>query len=164
MVTTRYQIDPQRVFRNAVRRAQAQVGDLTIPLRVIARDFYRSQKGLFTKTGAGGYQDLTPGYKRAKRREVGFVYPILVKSRALERSVTNENDSNAVHQIVNRSAIIFGSRLSYAAAVQAKRPYMFIGPEQPKIATSDQMGRLERWVRILNDHVVSVLDGGRRAA
>lgn len=163
MVRAQYKVDPQRTFSAAVDRARTDVLDLTIPLRLILEDFYRSNRATFEKRGAGGYEDLSDKYKARKRRQVGFVYPILVRSGALRGSATNSKDRNAYSRIINRSAIEFGSRLPYAAAVQSRRPFMFFGPEYPKIASSEQTQRLERWVKILEEHVVAVSRFGKAA-
>lgn len=163
MVKTEYKVDPQRVFRNALREARGVTSDLTIPLELIAKDFYRTQAPTFQKNASGGYPDLSPAYKRAKRREVGFVYPMLVRSGALRSSMTSASDPNAVKLILNKKSLFIGTRLKYAAAVQARRPFLFLGPEEPGVATDEQKGRLERWVGILMDHCIAVLDGKRRA-
>lgn len=163
MVKTSYKVDAQGVFKRAVDEAKKQAGNLTVPLKLIAADFYKSQRGLFQQSGAGGYQDLTAAYKKQKRRQVGFVYPILKRTGALERSTTNDGDANAFMQIANGSVLFIGSRVPYAGFVAGKRPFIFLGPEVPRIATSEQRGRLERWVKILNDHALDSAKGLRAA-
>lgn len=163
MVKTSYKVDPQRVFRNALKEARSVTSDLTAPLELIAKDFYRTEPPTFQKGASGGYPDLSPGYKAAKKRDVGFVYPMLVRSGALRASMTTPSDPNAVKLILNKRSLFIGTRVKYASLVQAKRPFLFLGPEEPAVATDEQKGRLERWVNILMDHCVAVLDGKRRA-
>lgn len=153
---TTYKVDPRGDFKRAIDQALTQVKDLTVPLKAVADDFYRSQPGLFRKTGAGGYEDLSPSYKLQKAAEVGFVYPVLRKSGALERSTTKGSDPNAIFRILGKSAVEIGSRLPYAKFVQAKRPFVFIGPEVPSIATAEQRKRLPRWIGIVKQYVIDV--------
>jgi hypothetical protein len=162
VVTTRYEVDAQRVFKRAIDEAKKNVGDLTVPLRAIAEDFYASERGLFEQPGPGGYSDLSKTYKIQKKRDIGAVYPILVRSGLLKRSVTKQNDPNAFMRINERSVLLIGSTLPYAGAVAKKRPYLFIGPEASRFATSEQISRLDRWLAIMREHVLSVM--GKRAA
>jgi hypothetical protein len=164
VVRTSYKVDPQGVFRNALRDARSVVSDLTEPLEAIAKDFYRTEPPTFEKNASGGFPDLSPAYKRAKRREVGFVYPMLVRSGALRASMTSPTDPNAVKLILNKRTLFIGTRIKYASAVQSRRPFLFLGPEAKGIATDEQVGRLERWVGILMDHCIAVLDGKKRRA
>lgn len=164
MVKTSYKVDPQQLFARSLADAQARVRDLSEPLSKIADDFYRSNRATFSKRGAGGYPDLTAAYKVSKRKQVGFVYPILVRSGALQRSATSRTDRNSFLEISDGNTISFGSKLPYAQFVQEKRPFMFFGQEYPQIATAEQLGRIKRWSGILADYVLAVSPGGEKVA
>jgi phage gpG-like protein len=171
-----YSVDNDMKFRKAVAAARDAVKDLTIPLTLIAKDFFKSERAIFQLSGPGLYPDLSTkpffafweqgelrreypgGYKEYKQAKAGFVYPILKLSGALERSLTDPTDSNAVNFIVNKNTLIVGTRLQYAIYHQSDAPrtkiplrkMLFVGPEAPRWAVGDQVGRLERWLGILN--------------
>ncbi len=157
---TSYAVDNDRRFREQLARAKEAVGDLRIPLNLVAKDFFKSQAAIWKNKGPGRYPDLSPGYKKAKKSKWGFIYPILRASGALERSMTDPKDPNAIAEIINRDTLLLGTRVSYGIYAQQGSPlrkFLFIGPEAPSFATSEQMGRLERWNNILNSHVLRVL-------
>lgn len=161
---TSYKVDNDRRFREALRAAGEQVSDLTIPLTLIARDFYKSEKAIFSLQGPGQYPDLSTAYKASKLKAVNFVYPILKRSGRLASSVTDPSSSDAINQIINKNTLVIGTKVSYGVFHQSDAPrkkiplrkFLFIGPEAPKFATSDQMGRLQRWTQILADYVDEV--------
>jgi hypothetical protein len=162
---TSYNVDNDRKFRNAIDQALTQVNDLTIPLTLITKDFFRSQRAIWNLKGPGQYPDLAESTKKSKLMAGIPVYPILKRTGALEKSMVNPSDSNAVAQIVNRKGLILGTRVAYGVYHQSDRPrgpiplrkFLFIGPEAPRFASSDQMGRLDRWLNILNGYVAEKL-------
>lgn len=154
-----YVVDNDKRFRKAVDAARAAVGDLRIPLTLISRDFFRSQRAIWQLTGPGQYPDLAESTKRRKRAAGKSVYPILRWSGLLEESMTNPASPNAINEIVNKSTLLVGTKVDYGIFPQTGarrlRKFLFIGPEAPRFATSDQMGRLERWTNILQAHVIA---------
>lgn len=146
-------------FQAGLARAKSQTSDLTIPLTLIAGDFYKSEAAIFRLNGPGQYADLSPNYKVRKQKRWGRVYPILLASGALRDSMTSPTDSNAISQIVNKDTLIIGTRIHYGRFLQegtAKmpaRPFLFIGPES-RYANSEQQGRVGRWLNILNAYVL----------
>lgn len=163
-------IENEKEFMAAIRAAKDEVRDLTLPLTLIARDFYKSEKTIFMLGGPGQYEDLRPRTKTTKQRLYGRVYPILKATGALERSVTDPTDENAVNQIINRDTLIIGTKLKSRKGkpypiYQQKgapevhlpaRPFLFIGPESG-FGTDATRGRLERWTGILRGYVQAVL-------
>ncbi len=158
---TSYKIGNDKAFKAAIERAKTVTSDLTIPLTLISKDFYRSERAIFMLKGPGQYEDLKERTKRDKQR-LGFsVYPILKRTGKLEGSVTNPTDPNAVNQIVNKRTLIIGTTVDYAGYHQSDRPrkkiplrkFLFIGPES-SFANSDQQGRVGRWMNIMNDFVI----------
>lgn len=158
---TSYSVDNDRAFRNAVDEARKQVGDLIVPLTLISRDWYRSERAIFTLKGPGQYPDLAPSTKRQKMAKGKSVYPILRDTGHLESSLLNPNDPNAIQLIANKSTLIIGTRLNYLAYHQSDgarnklplRKALFIGPEAKQFNVGDQVGRLDRWMKILKDYV-----------
>lgn len=167
-----YSADNDKKFREAVARAGAAVKDLTIPLTLISKDFYKSEMAIFQLQGPGQYPDLADSTKKQKLKLTGEIYPILRRSGALERSVTDPTDSQAINQIVGGYQLIIGTRVPYAAFHQSDQPrkkiplrkFLFIGPEAPRFALSEQVGRLERWLGILDSFMEQKLTFGQYQA
>lgn len=125
-----------------------------------------AQDGVGVKRLAPGKEyDLskTP-YQKRKLKKFGFDYPLLVATGKLAASMTNPNAAGSVNIITNLSLVI-GTTVAYGIYHQSDDPrrkiplrkFVFIGPEAQRFATSDQMGRLERWMNYLNDHILRQL-------
>lgn len=159
-------VDAGEKLRKAIREAATKVGDLTIPLTEISRQWFKSNRAIFTLQSAGKYVDLSAPYKKAKKRDVGFVYPILKRSGALERSITNPSDNNAVSYIINKLALAVGTSVTnekgvpYPAIIhegrgsQPERLVVLFGNEQ--IAPPQLNKRIEGWRRTLLDYAAQV--------
>lgn len=159
-----YSIENDKAFQAAITKLEAKIQDLTIPLTEISKDFYKSEKSIFQLQGPGQYPDFKSEKSRQQKiREVGFAYPLLLRSGALGESVTSPTAPGSINQIVNKKLLILGTSLPYAIFHQSDRPrskiplrkFLFIGPEAKDVATSDQQGRLERWVGILEDFLLT---------
>lgn len=180
MAFTSYDVDADKKFAAAIARARLVTDDLTIPLTQISKDFYKSEKAIFMLKSAGKYPDLSTkpfrafwknvhpyahlyegGYKQYKQENFGFQYPILKRTGRLEASLTNPADADAVNQIINKRTLIIGTEVEYGIYHQSDAPrtkiplrkFLFIGPEST-FATSDQQGRVGRWLNIMNSHVL----------
>jgi len=166
MAFTSYVIENDESFQRAIDRARRTTADLRIPLRLIAKDFYKSERAIFALKGKGQYPDITKGTKAEKRRLGYSVYPILKRTGRLADSLTKANDDEAINEITNKTVLTIGTKVPYAAKHQEgdlsinlpQRRILFIGPEAPRFATSEQMGRPQRWNSILNDYVLKVLE------
>lgn len=164
---TSYIVDNDRKFRAAIQRAADAVSDLTIPFTLIQSDFYRSEAAIFQLKSAGQYPDFKTDsqgrsrYAERKLKEVGFKYPLLVKTGRLAQSLLGPNSPDSIASI-GPTQLIIGTRVPYGVypqsdqprRVQPQRKFLFIGPEAPQFASSDQAGRPERWINILNDYVL----------
>ena len=154
-----YSADNDRKFRNALKRAQELCDDLTIPLTLISRDFFRSQKAIWKLKGKGQYDDLAPSTKLAKIKAGKSVYPILKWSGLLEESMTDPKSSYAIARIINSKDLELGTKVKYGIYHQfgtkrmPMRKFLFIGPEASRYASDEQMGRLQRWLGILDGHI-----------
>lgn len=152
-------VDPNAKLRKAIGAAAAKVGDLTLPLNLISREWFKSNRAIFSLAGAGKYVDLSVLYKKAKKRDVGFVYPILKKSGALEKSITDPGDDGAVSYIINRISLALGTSVPYAVyhhegRGQPKRPVVLFGNEQ--VAPGALNKRVKIWETILMDYAKQV--------
>lgn len=187
MLGTSYVLENDRIFKETLQQAGEIVSDLRVPFGLIGRDFYRSQKAIFGLKGPGQYppfknsvraQGLEKGkdgklkrgvefnvsrsrYQDEKIKDVGFDYPLLVRSGKLAASVLAPNASGSIYQVTPLSLAI-GTSIEYGIYHQSDAPrkkiplrkFIFIGPEAPRFANSDQMGRLERWVKIIEDYAI----------
>lgn len=169
---TSYSVDNDNRFRNALKEASETVTDFRIPFGLILRDFYKSQQAIFSLKGPGKYppfkgpKDPNTGltrYQAAKIKAVGFDYPLLVRTGALAASLLGPNNKGSISQTTKLS-LTFGTSIKYGIYHQSDaarnkiplRKFLFIGPEAPSFATSEQQGRLERWLGYIEDHVSRV--------
>lgn len=123
----------------------------------------RTKKGFVTSTMSE--------YQKQKLKKYGFDYPLLVRTGALAASVLGPNNPGSVSNITKLS-LIFGSSIPYGVYHQSDdtrtkiplRKFLFIGPEAPQFANSDQQGRLQRWLGYIQDSVTKAaqkaLNGG----
>lgn len=164
MSFTSYEIDNDKKFQAALVRAKMVTDDLSVPLGLIAKDFYKSEKAIFMLKGPGQYPDLAASTKIQKERAGFSVYPILKRTGRLEGSVTNPQHPDAINQIINKRTLIIGTTVPYGVYHQSDKPrtkiplrkFLFIGPES-SFANSDQQGRVGRWLNILNSYVLRKL-------
>ena len=164
---TKYSVDESGQFKAAIDKAAQAVDDLKIPFSLIANDFYRGQKAIFQLSNAGPYPDLSAAYKKRKQAQHGKIYPILKANGFLEVAATVQGGSGNITEIGEKT-LTFGvddRSIPYAAYHQSDKPrqkiplrkYLFIGPEEPKFALPDHLGRPERWIGILNEFVLQKL-------
>lgn len=172
VVPIKYEVDPNKRLQTSIDEAIKEIGDLTIPYKLMARQWFKGNLSIFDpgRAGPGKYVDLSPKYKKAKQKNLGFVYPILLASGRLRDSVTNPTDKYAVNYIVNRKYLFLGSsavtkkNAPYAIYMQKgstkrnypARPFVLIGAEQ--VADSSQNERLEAWITTINDFVIKKLE------
>lgn len=108
-----------------------------------------------------GYDVTKSPYQREKIKKVGFDYPLLVRTGSLSASLLSASAKGAV-AIIGPTELTIGTTIQYGVYHQSDSPrkkiplrkFLFIGPEASQFATSDQQGRPERWMNILNDHVL----------
>lgn len=156
-------VDPQSKLREFLSEAYQKMGDLTVPLQLIAQQWFKSNAAIFTLQGPGGYVDLTELYKKFKTKHLGSPYPILKLSGQLEASITNPGDANAISQIINKVSLTVGTRVQSAAGASyayflhngtskmPARPVVLFGNEQ--VAPQALNNRIESWRQILSKWV-----------
>ncbi len=165
---TSYSVDNDKAFRNSLNKAYQATGDLTIPFTLIAADFYRSQAAIWKLKSPGLYPDLSESYKPRKLKKAGFLYPILKLNGYLEVAASVQGGPGNITRITPKDLTLGVDERSvpYAIYHQSDAPrkkiplrkFLFIGPEAPRFANSEQQGRLERWIGILNGFVIQKLN------
>jgi phage gpG-like protein len=159
MSVTKYTVDPDKDFAKAISEALKECDDLTVPLTLIAKSWFKSNKAIFQLKGPGKYTDLSENYKKQKKKAVGFIYPILRRSGVLEESITNPTDSNSINLIINKNTLILGTKVPYASKHQfgegvPRRPFVLIGAEQTGPEEFNQ--RRAAWIKTIQTHVLQV--------
>ena len=157
-MVVKFEVDVDKEFKRALESAAKAVGDLTIPLTLITQSWFKSNRAIFDLKGPGKYEDLNKDYKPRKRAAVGFVYPILKRTGALERSITDPKDSDAISEIINGKTAILGSKIPYGPYHQLgtkkmpARPFVLIGAEQT--APPELNKRRDAWVALIEKFVL----------
>lgn len=168
-VFTSYSVDNDKKFRRALAKASTVSQDLRVPFGLILKDFYKSEQAIFKLKGPGKYPvfkgEVNPRtgktrYQQEKIDDVGFDYPLLVRKGRLAQSLLGPNNPGSVSKITPLS-LVWGTSVPYGIYHQSDegrskiplRKFIFIGPEAPSFATSEQMGRLQRWQGYLTDHI-----------
>lgn len=163
--TNSYVLENSKKFQAALKDAGEKIGNLRVPLNLIMNDFYRSEKAIFQLKGAGQYPEISKRYGLQKEGAVGFKYPLLVRTGRLAKSMLSKTAPGAV-ALISEQSLTIGTTVRYGIYHQSDEPrkkiplrkFVFIGPEAPKFATSDQMGRTERWLGYINDYVTKKLE------
>ena len=131
--------------------------------------FKNSNRVQFVQDGVGVKRlapkkqyDITKSpYQQQKLKKFGFDYPLLVRTGKLAASMTQPNAPGSVN-VITKLSFVVGTSLHYGIFHQSDAPrsvipqrkFVFIGPEAPQFATSEQMGRLQRWLGYIEDYAV----------
>ena len=140
-----------------IEAARLKMKDLRPLWESFISDFYKDEKRIFKLQGPGRYKDLSSGYKRAKLRLHGFLYPILFATGALAASLTKRNARGSV-AVATPQTMILGTRIAYAVyhhstAPRTKMPRRPLWDEDPKGA------RAKRWNRIADKYFEKAIQG-----
>jgi phage gpG-like protein len=191
-----FRVDPKGSFKKALRQAGKISSDLRAPFKTITMSFYKSNKFLFKDNRKlNVFDDLSEnplyafwlkdndkavienqgskffegGYKDLKQKKYGFVYPILKATGALERSITDPTDPNAISSVLNKTTLLLGTKLPYAGWLQngtkkmPARPFLVVGTEKGLWAQSTQMQRRkEAWMRTLEKYCADSIRKGKK--
>ena len=178
-----FAIQNQIEFQSKLKELGTVISDFRIPFRLIASDFYRSQKKLFLLAGPGLYPPLggfspnevedngktrRQNAELKKRKMVGFDYPMLVGfSKDLRDSTLSRGHRNSVFNL-GKTFMEIGTDVSYGKYHQSdgprtklpQRKFIFIdGGPADKAKDSAVSGRRDRWINIINDHIKQIVTG-----
>ncbi len=151
-------VDPDNEFKKAIQKASEEVEDLTIPFTLMEQSWFKSNRAIFSLKGPGKYSDLSEVYKPRKKKDVGFIYPILRRLGALESSLTVPGDEDSVATILNKKTLVLGTKTPYAGFLHGgtsrmpARPMVLVGAEQ--VAPDEINRRRLAWIEILGDYVL----------
>jgi len=171
-------------FDAAIERLGAATNDFRIPFRLIASDFYRSQRKLFKLQSEGLYNPLGGfGYNKIaangltrrqnaenrKEKETGHPWnPILFgKTGDLRDSTLSKSHRYSLFHLGKQNMEI-GTTVPYGKYHQSngarskipQRQFVFIdGGPADRSQDSSINGRRERWLNIMNDHVIQLITG-----
>jgi len=180
-----FKVENQSVFANLSKYGE-QVSDLRPPLLQIAREFYKSNKFIFDVGGPTQrkYPDFTgpkiaqtwqdPGRPWMRTRDGSMTayqwaktqaewpgvntrgYPLLRASGALERSITQDGDTNSV-KVITKKSLVIGTNVEYGIHHQFGAPkanvpmrkFLFID------ASTDQRlsRRSEAWTKAIQTYI-----------
>lgn len=119
-----YDKEGEYIFKgyNAIMREIRKHAQDASPLfEIIGQDFFNTNKEvIFSETGPGLFKDLSLAFYqpyKAKHNQ-GRIYPILVWSGDLMRSLTNRNDSMAIFRASTKSLNV-GTKIEYAGLHQS---------------------------------------------
>ena len=166
-----YIIDPSKKFNLKLGKATKKISDLTIPFKLITREWYKGNRSIFDlgRKSRGKYEDLKPATKKMKERIFGTIYPILVASGDLAKSMTDPSDSDSVATIVNKKTLLLGTKiksekgapyaffLHFGTKRMVARPLILFGSE--KVAPKGINKRVKNWKKMLRKYIRDVSGG-----
>ena len=169
-IAVSYEVKNDEAFRKALLKLGKKASDLSLPLTLITKDFYKSQQAIWKLKSPGGYPDLSQATLDQRHRDGQPIYPILFKTGRLRDSMIDATHADTINTIVNKRELFLGTTVPYAihhqfGAPKANLPmrkFLFIGPEAPRavrnIVDGGGKGRLERWLGIINGHIKALVD------
>lgn len=171
-------------FKRGLDKLAKATSDFRIPFRLIASDFYISQRKLFLLQGTGLYPPLggfgfsiieANGLSRRrnaedkKERLTGHPWaPILFGKTGDLRDSTLSKNHRFSKFFLGRQELAIGSNVPYGKYHQSDQPgpvmpfrkFIFIdGGPADRSQDSSINGRRERWLDIINDHVEQLVTG-----
>jgi len=165
-------VDPNKDFHKAVEEATKGISDLRLPLREITKHWYQGNKAMFTLSGPGKWDDLSPGYKKLKERKRKTAYPLLKgENGRIESATTKAGDVHAINQVLNKKTLVLGvkktSDFPYAASIHygysknnlPARPYLFLGPEKAAPDVPVIKNRGDIYLKIIQGHCIKLSKG-----
>ncbi len=162
-VATSYIVENDRSFQRGLDRLQATTSDFRIPFGSIGKAWLQSNKQIFTLKSSGKYADPKPSTVRSKLRNPGFVFPLLIKSGRLSKSLLSKSDKENVLEI-GRASLVMGTTTPHAIFHQegtkfmpARKPIFISGGPKEDAKDASAGGRLNRWLNIINDHILQLL-------
>lgn len=182
-----FKVENQSVFANLSKYGE-QVSDLRPPLLQIAREFYKTNKFIFKVEGPGKYPDFTgpkiaqtwqdPGRPWMRKRDGTMTayqwaktqakwtgvntrgYPLLRASGALERSITQSGDTNAV-KVITKKSLVIGTNVDYGIHHQFGAPkanvpmrkFLYIDATTTESTNPALSRRSEAWTKAIQTYI-----------
>ena len=172
MVKTGVKVDPGKKFTQSIQKALKKVDDLRPPFKAMSKEYYKTNKALFTLKSKGLYADLSTNYKPIKKKKFGFLYPILKATGKLEKSLTIKSQDSI--ELITKKTMILGTKTKnekgapYPVFLQngwktksgstvPARPFLLIGTEpHPQAKQKLYERRLELWLETIESYVLKV--------
>jgi len=167
MANFQFAIENEALFQRQLERLGELTSDFRIPLNLIANDFYRSQRKIFTLRSAGRYPELAQSTIDQKERLLGKgnAWPILFRTGRLAKSVLDRNSPEAEF-FIGKQTLIMGTSVPYAIYHQSDAPrsrlplrkVVFLDGGPFDEAKDGKNGRRERWGSIIFDYIQKLLN------
>ncbi len=177
-------IQNNKDFESALNRLGKETSDFRVPFKLIASDFYLSQKQIFNLKSEGLYPPLggfNHGYvtddgrtRREKAEDDKELktghnwFPILYGMTGnLRDSTLSKNHRYSIFNM-GRKYLEIGTSVPYGKYHQSDQPrkkipyrkFVFItGGLGDRSKDSGIFGRRERWISIIDDHVTQLVSG-----
>lgn len=157
------QIKNEDQFKKALSDAARKAGDLTVPLKEMAADWFVTNQPIFSSRRLAGWPDLKDKTKDKKKTKYGYIYPLLEATGRLRASITDPTSPDAIDLLVNKKNIKVGTRVPYGIYHQQggskipQRKFVFItnSPGAPAIAQTIGEKRIKRWKGFLKSYLVA---------
>lgn len=144
-----------------------QINDFRIPFMLMASAYYRGRKRIFTLKSSGLYQDLSPEYKKRKKRRLGFAYPILRGvNRNIEGSITSNSHKYSVFHL-DKSELVIGTKVPYGKYHQSDAPrtriplrkFLFLSGGPQDKSKDAGIGDIGTFQAIIETHIKQLIEG-----
>ena len=162
-----FAIKNEAEFRRQLERLKELTSDFRIPLNLIANDFYRSEKKIFSLKSAGRYPELAQSTIDQKERLLGKgnAWPILFRTGRLAKSLLSK-DAPEAEFYIGKQELILGTSVPYAIYHQSdaarsripQRKVVFIDGGPLDNAKDGKNGRRERWGNIIFNYIQQLLN------
>lgn len=162
-----FAIENEALFREQLERLGELTSDFRIPLSLIANDFYRSEKKIFSLKSAGRYPELAQSTIDQKEKLLGKgnAWPILFRTGRLARSLLDRSSAEAEF-LLTKQDLIMGTAVPYAIYHQSdalrsripQRKVVFIDGGPLDEAKDGKYGRRDRWQNIIFSHIQQLLN------
>lgn len=179
-----FTIENEKAFQDGLDRLGKATSDFRIPFRLISSDFYRSQKKIFQLQSEGLYNPLggfnfnereangltkRQNAENRKERLTGHAWaPILFGKTGDLKDSTLSNSHRYSIFFLDKQSLEIGTSVPYGKYHQSDEPrtkipqrkFIFIdGGANDASRDSSLTGRSQRWLNIMNDHVIQLISG-----
>jgi len=165
-----YIVENDREFKRQLDRLSELTNNFKVPFSLIAMDFYRSERMIFSLKSAGLYPELAQSTIDQKERLLGKgnAWPILFRTGRLAKSLLSSSAAEADY-FLGRQELILGTTVPYAKYHQSDEPrtrlpqrkVVFIdGGPLERSKGANKSGRRERWENIIFNYIQQLIKLG----